>query len=120
MEYYPTSVVVFTSDERGNGSSPPYSLLTPESVYLETLMAAMLGARKIVLFVGYHTFDGRQALALRKALGTIAKYEDFFFGGKAETVGIIPDSPVKGRIYESGGKRLLAVINPDEYTSGIF
>ncbi len=120
MEYYPGSTVVFTSDERGNGSSCPYSLLTPESVYLETVMAAMLGARKIVLFVGYHTFDGRQVTALRKALDTIAQYENFFFSGKAGTVGDNPDSPVKGRLYAYGGKLLLAVINPAEYTPGVF
>ncbi len=117
LAFYPGSIPVFTSDERHNRDTYPYSLLTPEDLRLEVLMTAAQGCRQIGMFVGYHTFDGRQINELRRTMNDIVQYEDFFFSGTDADKLLKYNSHqlIRARLLEHSGKYLLAVFNPDPY-----
>ena len=121
--YYPGIIPVYTSDENSNGNTPGYSIITPESVYLETMISAMLNCRGICLFVGYHTFNGQQINALRKALDEIAAMEEFFFSGDqapADTVKVLSSSlTIRSKVYRKGTRLVLGVVNPDTEKEGV-
>lgn len=122
LEYWPDTTVTFTSDEYIGGNTPGYALLTPESVYLETMTAAMLRCSGVLFFVGCHTFDAAQINALRKALDEVASFEDFLYSddqSDENAVRILGASPaVRSRLYRKGDRLLLGVINPDTERSG--
>ena len=112
----PNMIPCFTSDERHNQDTYPYSLVTPEQLYLETVIAALLKSPAIHFFIGVFTFDGRQMLVLRKAMDEIAIWEKFIFDG------IVTMDAVKGnstnpaarwRAYSYKNQTLLALVNPD-------
>ena len=120
-EFYPGNLVpVFTSAERHKQNDYPFSLLTADAIHLSTLMAAAQGCEKVMLFVGYFTLDGKQILALRKALKKIAALEDFFFSGKNVTqlVSVSSENQSTGFSLRSwNSKYLLSVFNPCQYNN---
>ncbi len=119
LDYCPAMTsVVYTSDERGNGQSCSYGLLTPDTLYLETLTAAILGVKKLVFFMGYYTFDGRQVIALRKALGEIAGYENFLYSGQIVPLKAEADKLIRYRLFQHNQHYLLAVVNPSPDVGG--
>lgn len=112
----PGMIPCFTSDERHNQDTFPYSLVTPEQVYLETIIAALHKSPAIHFFIGVFTFDGRQMLTLRKAMDEIAFWEKFIFDGsvsKDATAGSSTVPAVRWRAYKYKGELLLALVNPD-------
>ncbi len=120
LKFYPGTVVpVYTSDERHNRNTYSYSLLTPEALRLEVLMAAAQGCRKVGFFVGSHTFDGRQIQALRQALADIAVFEDYWFhGDDSNAVTAALSHPmIRFNVKKYQGKYLLTVFNPDSMRS---
>ena len=112
----PNMIPCFTSDERHNQDTYPYSLLTPEQLYLETVTAALLKSPAIHFFVGVFTFDGRQMLTLRRAMNEIAQWEKFIYDGTVvnnAAQGSSTVSSVRWRAYKYQNQILLAMINPD-------
>ena len=116
LRHWPGMIPCFTSDERHNGDSYSYSLLTPEQVYLETVIAALQKCPAIHFFVGVFTFDGKQMLALRKAMDEIARFEDFIYRGTVADQAVKLTSRgryLRSRAYKFKNKIMLALVNPD-------
>ena len=110
LEYHRHTVITYTTDERSKGGTFPYSLITPELIECETLIAGIQRVENLVLFVGYHTLDGRQISALRRALDRIAARE-YMLDGKAEYIFSQGNSSVRWRRFTRDGKVMLATVN---------
>ena len=110
LEYHPETVITYTTDERSKGGTFPYSLITPELIECETLIAGIQRVGNLVLFVGYHTLDGRQISALRRALDRIAARE-YMLDGKAEYISSTGHSSVRWRRFTRDGKTMFAAVN---------
>ncbi len=121
LEAWPGIIPCYTSDERHNGTSYGYALLTPDDVYLSTMISAVLGVRNVMLFLGEYTFDGRQTLALRRALDEIAHFEPWLFSGQdapAELTVQQASPAIRTALRIHGGTRLLVIVNPHAYEAG--
>ena len=112
LAFHPGTAITCTTDERGKGGTFSYSLLTPELIESEVMIAGLLRVKQLVLFVGFHTLDGAQIIAMRRALDRLAARESMLDGeaGDLESDG---DKNVHWREYRRSGKILLAVANCD-------
>ena len=112
LKYNPNTMITYTTDERNKGGTYPYSLITPELIECEVLIAGIQRVKNLVFFVGYHTLDGKQILALRRALSRIAAREDML-DGKAEYISAQGNELVRWRKFTRNGRTMLAAVNCD-------
>ena len=112
LAFHPDTAITYTTDERSNGGTFSYSLLTPELIESEILIAGLQRVKQLVLFVGAFTMDGRQTAALRRALDRLAARE-FLLEGEARDLPSAGAQNVHWREFRRDGRTLLAAVNCD-------
>lgn len=112
LAFHPGTAITCTTDERGKGGTFSYSLLTPELIESEVMIAGLFRVKQLVLFVGFHTLDGAQIVAMRRALDRLAAREEML-DGEAKDLESAGSVNVHWREFRRDGKALLAVVNCD-------
>jgi hypothetical protein len=109
--------ITVTTSERHNLSDFPYSLTSPEELYIEIISSAVLGFKKMIFFVGAYTLDGKQIKAIEKAMKEISTFKEFFEKGEIKDKIFEIDNPsVKGVLYHLKNKYLLCLFNLSSYS----